>query len=300
MKVLIASTSKLALPTIALLEASQHEILGIITKPGKPAGRGQEKKDQEIVVELGDRYPIFEVTTHASLEEVLRQVTADLVIAISFGMLIKSKELEIPRFGWINLHFSLLPKYRGASPVQRALLAGDQSGGVTVFALDEGMDTGPIYSMRELSIAGMNSESALSSLAQVGAPAVLEALEAIESGVSPRAQIGNASLAPKIDPVETRIAFTSDVQVIERQIRAFSPKPGAWCTYRDNRLKLLVAQIASLEPGEQGEILSVSPLVVSAFGGALRIDSLQESGKRIMNSDEWVRGSRIKIGDRFE
>ncbi|MFZ9293788.1 MAG: formyltransferase family protein, partial [Candidatus Nanopelagicaceae bacterium] len=153
--------------------------MGILTKPEKPSGRGMESKAQELVSELDGLHQIFTVANQEELAETLRRVKADLVVAISFGMLVKQESLVLPKHGWINLHFSLLPKFRGAAPVQRAILAGENSSGVTVFALDEGMDTGAIYSTRELSIADMNSGAALEVMARIGSEAVLEAIELI-------------------------------------------------------------------------------------------------------------------------
>jgi methionyl-tRNA formyltransferase len=214
--------------------------------------------------------------------------------------LIKPESLRIPKHGWINLHFSLLPKFRGAAPVQRAILAGEKSSGVTVFALDEGMDTGPIYTTREVPIAGMNAGSALDAMARIGSAAVLEAVQLISRDLEPSAQIGEPTLAPKISNSELQISFTRKVEEIERKIRAFAPKPGAWATFRSNRVKFLEAEINSAVTGTAGEVLSSSPLVVAGPDGSLMVHLLQESGKRVMTGEEWVRGARIQVGEKFE
>jgi methionyl-tRNA formyltransferase len=300
LKILLASTSRLALPTLELLAKSDQQIIGLLTKPDRPSGRGLESQAQELVAEIEGRYEIFRVSNHAELVEVLRRIEPDLVIAISFGMLIKPESLRIPKHGWINLHFSLLPKFRGAAPVQRAILAGEKSSGVTVFALDEGMDTGPIYTTRKFSMAEMSTGSALEAMAKIGSAAVLEAVELISKGSQPSAQIGEPTLAQKISNSELQISFDCKVEEIERQIRAFAPKPGAWTTFRSNRVKFLEAEINPAVTGIAGEVLSTSPLLVAGMDGALIIHSLQEAGKRIMTSEEWVRGARIQVGEKFE
>lgn len=300
MKILLASTSRLALPTLELLAKTNHQILGILTKPEKIAGRGLESKAQELVSEVEGSFPIFTVSSQEELAETLRQKRPDLVIAISFGMLVKKESLTLPKYGWINLHFSLLPKFRGAAPVQHAILAGADLSGVTVFALDQGLDTGPVYTNRELSIAGMSSGLALEAMAKLGSAAVLEAVEHISKGIEPIPQTGEPSLAPKISNEELRISFNSKAEQIERQIRAFTPKPGAWCIFRGNRVKFFAAEITQNVSGKTGEVLNTSPLVVGVRDGALLVSSLQEAGKRVMTSDEWARGARLKIGEKFE
>ena len=300
LRVLIASTSKLAVPTIEALRGAGHEILGVLTKEDRPSGRGQNKKSQLIVEEIDTNIPIFKISDQNVLATALRDTKPDLVVAISFGMLVKPESLAIPKNGWINLHFSLLPKYRGAAPVQRAILAGESESGVTVFALDEGMDTGPIYASRKISIAGMNTGEALDEMSSIGASVVIDAIDAISAGISPVAQIGDFSLARKIESDETRIDFGLPAVQIERQIRAFSPKPGAWCFLRGLRMKILAADAVANSKKSPGEILATNPLTVATIDGALLIKTIQESGKKAMNSGEWVRGARIELSEKFE
>jgi len=302
LKVVVASTSELALPTIEEILRAKHEILGLITKADRPAGRGRKERPQEIVSAVADKFPIFKVSNQGDLEEVLHKLAPELVIAISFGMLVKLDSLQIPSFGWINLHFSLLPRYRGAAPVQRAILAGDDDSGVTVFALDEGMDTGPIYVRTPCSIANLDSGAALTKLASIGANSVVKALAMIEKGISPTKQESNFSLAPKINPEELRINFHQSPYHILNQIRAFSPTPGAWCQFRGNRIKILEASVQGQDGKNDspGAVLSVEPLKIASSGGFLEIKKLQESGKKVSTSADWVRGARIKDGEKFE
>ena len=300
MRVLFASTSEIAIPSIRSLQNAGYEVIGLITKADRPTGRGQASKPQQIALELEGSLPIFKVADHESLARTLKELRPDLVIAISFGMLVKTDSLLIPQHGWINLHFSLLPKYRGAAPVQRAILAGDQESGVTIFKLDEGMDTGPIYASKSLSIAGKSYGDVLDEMSRLGGDLLLSVIDQISRGVNPTPQEGEATLARKISSDETRIDFSTSAAYIERQIRAFAPKPGAWCFFRGNRIKILAATVSSESAGNMGEVVGVSPLTVKSDAGSLIIETVQESGKRLMDSSEWARGSRIEIGAKFE
>jgi methionyl-tRNA formyltransferase len=162
------------------------------------------------------------------------------------------------------------------------------------------MDTGPIYSTRQLSISGLNCGAALEVMARIGSEAVLESIELISKGFKPIPQIGEPTLAKKISTDELRISFDRKVDQIERQIRAFAPKPGAWAMFKGNRVKFLAAQVRPGASGSIGEVINVSPLLVAAKDGALLISSLQEAGKRIMTSEEWARGVRLQVGEKFE
>lgn len=300
MRLLFASTSEIAIPSIRAVKDAGFEVVGVITKADRPGGRGQVSRPQPIVQQLKDSLAIFKVTDHDSLLRTLEEIRPDLVIAISFGMLVRSDSLKVPKYGWINLHFSLLPKYRGAAPVQRAILAGDQESGLTIFQLDEGMDTGPIFASQRLSIAGKNSGSVLSEMSEIGGELLIQVIHQISQGVAPISQKGESSLARKISSEETRILFSNRAEQIERQVRAFAPKPGAWCFFRGNRIKILASEVAHNSAGNLGEVIQTSPLTVKAEGGSLVIASIQEAGKRVMNSSEWARGSRIRVGDIFE
>ena len=300
MRLLVASTSKLAIPSIRVLQHRGFDIIGVLTKSDKPTGRGQVAKPQPIAVDLAGLLPIYKVSDHRELESALRELKPDLVIAIAFGMLVRVDSLRIPKYGWINLHFSLLPKYRGAAPVQRAILSGDELSGLTVFQLDEGMDTGPIYVTQSVSIARKDAGTVLNEMSELGGSLLSEAIEKISKGLPPTPQSGDTSLAKKISSEEARILFARDAQFIERQIRAFSPKPGAWCTFRGSRVKIFSSQVDEDFSAQLGEVIGISPLKVSTAKGSLVIGALQESGKRLMQSDEWARGSRVTVGEKFE
>lgn len=300
MRLLLASTSLLSLPTYKALQGSDHNILGLIIKHERPSGRGQENSVNALALKLAeDGIPIYRVKDHEDLRGLLSEINVDVVIAISFGMLVKPDSLKLPKHGWINMHFSLLPKYRGAAPVQRAILAGEKVTGLSIFQLDEGMDTGPIFREKEISIAGRNSGELLEALSQQGAAEVLAALESIENGVAPQPQLGEPSLAPKIRSSETRLDFSEAAERVARKVAAFAPTPGAWCEFQGRRIKIFSVKTVDVKGGPSGICLSLNPLVVGCGEGALEIDELQEAGKRRMSSQEWVRGARIDAASKF-
>ena len=307
MKVALASSSLVALPTLELLKNSEIEVIAAFSMPDARSGRGRSLLPNPFanyVASQGLR--VLKPDSAQSLHEALLEVRPDLVITIAYGRLIKDSELAIPKHGWINLHFSLLPKFRGAAPVQRAILAGEQRTGVTVFQLDRGMDTGPMYVQREISLDGNeDSGEVLAKLSQIGAAAVLDAITMIDSGISPLPQDeAHFSLAPKIDKSETKIDWDLTTIEIDRAVRAFSPSPGAWTEFRGHRLAISKALPSSLEKAHNeasGTFLVDNERVFIATGnGFLEIKKLIPSGKREMLASEWVRGARISAHEKVQ
>jgi methionyl-tRNA formyltransferase len=299
LKVALASTSVLALPTYRALKNSSHQLAAIITKSEKQSGRGLKIEESAFIASLGGE-KVIRIKDQQELVSALKQEKVDLVVTVSFGMLVKEDALNLPTSGWINLHFSLLPKYRGAAPVQRAILAGEKKTGVSVFQLDKGMDTGALYTSKSIEMGEKSSGELLNELAEIGSQELLRAIEMIEKGVAPTPQMGEASLAPKIHSEETALDFTASVDVVVRKVRAFSPKPGAWSKLWGGRVKILEAERSNLPSKKPGEILSVNPLIISTSDGAITIKMVQEAGKKVMNAQDWVRGARLAIGEFFE
>ncbi|MFM7874743.1 MAG: methionyl-tRNA formyltransferase, partial [Actinomycetota bacterium] len=236
----MASTSALALPTYRALKNSSHQLSAIITKSEKESGRGLKIEESAFIASLeGER--VIRIDDQQELVAALKEEKVDLVVTVSFGMIVKEEALKIPSSGWINLHFSLLPKYRGAAPVQRAILAGEEETGVSIFQLDKGMDTGALYTSKSIEMGEKSSGELLNELAEIGSQELLRAIEMIEKGVAPTPQMGEASLAPKIHSEETALDFKASVDVVVRKVRAFAPKPGAWSKLRGGRVKILEA-----------------------------------------------------------
>jgi methionyl-tRNA formyltransferase len=215
--------------------------------------------------------------------------------------LIKANELQKPKFGWLNVHFSLLPRWRGASPVQRAIAAGDRETGITVFKLEEGLDTGPIYSTIDYPLDSKSrSDQVLNHLASLSIKPVNEALKMIEDGQSPTAQSGyGVTLAPKILKSEGRIDWSQDSKEIEARIRAFHPWPGAYTLINGRRISVIEGQVRE-NKGVAGEIISIEPLIVASGSSSLEILRVKPENKKEMSSVEWLRGARISLPCAFE
>ena len=291
MKLVIAATPAVALPTIALLK-SAHEVK-IITQPDRPAGRGQGFKSSEVA----NYYPDVEKPeSEAELAELL--IGADLLITIGYGRLLKESTLQVPKFGGINLHFSLLPKWRGAAPVQRAIEAGEKLTGVTVFQMDSGMDTGAIWEQIEYQIPyAMSSPELFEALAKLGSEAVQSAIFKISAGGKPKPQTGTATFAPKIVKNECQIDWQLDAQSIINKIKAFSFNPGVYSFIRGQQLKIVDARLgksalASGELNADGEVGTAT--------GAIQLLLVTPAGRKTMSVTDWLNGFKPEIGERFE
>ena len=301
MRLAVAATPEVALPTLNALLKTSHDIAFIITQPDRPAGRGQELR--ESAVSDWARNHSIRVIKPAHAQE-LNGVLADidLVITIGYGVILPQEILDIPTYGFINLHFSLLPRWRGAAPVQRAIEAGDSITGVSVFQLDAGMDTGPIYTAREIALDPQwTSADLFEVLAELGVPALLDTLQDIANEVLPTPQNQEgATRAHKISKAEANINWRQPAQTIIRTINAFTPTPGAWTTLKDSPIKISGVSTNSesrLAPGEialvQGELL------VGTLDKSIAIAYLRPAGKREMPATAWANGARLTLGDHF-
>jgi methionyl-tRNA formyltransferase len=300
-QIAVAATPEVALATLEALLKSEHDLVSVITQPDRPAGRGLSLKESPVAIWAKDRG--ISVRKPVDQEELKLAVSdIDLVITIGFGVIIKEEILNLPTHGFINLHFSLLPKWRGAAPVQRAIEAGDEVTGVTVFKLDKGMDTGPIYRQKEIAMPHQaTTDSLLQDLAVVGAPVVLDAISAIEANELPLIQsLDGASRADKLSKDEARIDWQDASFNIERKIRAFYPAPGAWTTFREEALKIESAKAGETKAGLPGEIfLEGKDLFISTSEGSLQILKVKPAGKASMDAFSWINGARIELHERF-
>jgi methionyl-tRNA formyltransferase len=301
-QIAVAATPEVAIPTLELLLKSGKNLVAVITQPDRPAGRGLTLKETPVALWAKERQiPVHKPNSQDELSEIVKSF--DLVITIGFGMIIREEILAMPKFGFINLHFSLLPRWRGAAPVQRAIEAGDAITGVTVFQLDRGMDTGPIYRQVTVDLEkGTTSKSLLSELAELGAKPVIESIDAISAGETPRVQESSgATRANKLSKEEGRIDWSLPAEVIDRKIRAFYPNPGSWTTFRETIIKIEKVAIQAGQPGTPGELSAINrELVVSCGEDALKITELQPSGKPVMAASAWLNGAQLKENDRFE
>ena len=300
MRLAVAATPEVALPTLHWLQTSEHDLVRVISQPDKPSGRGQELHTSSV-----SQWAIansIDLVRPANVEEIDAAIAdVDLLITIGYGRILPSATLSIPKFGCINLHFSLLPKYRGAAPVQRAIEAGEKQSGVSVFALDPGMDTGPIYTSITTPIEPtMRSFELLDKLSHVGVDAIKQALIEIEKGTTPTPQTGVSSLAAKITRDEAQLNWNSSAHSLVNKIRAFYPQPQAWTLFRGQPLKISSARVSDVVPDLQpGELRIVgSDCVIGTLDKAIDFERVTPAGKKEMSALDWSRGARFEDTER--
>lgn len=303
MHIAVAATPAVALPTLDWLTTSEHQLTLVITQPDRPSGRGQKVKESHVSSwAAAHSLPCIKPRKSDELAAPLHNI--DLVITIGYGVILPVRILSIPRFGFINLHFSLLPAWRGAAPVQRAILNGDPRVGLTVFALDAGMDTGPIYIQREIAnVPDENAGARLQRMAAIAPELIRDSIELIGRGAPPVKQVEKGvSYAPKVTKEDARIHWNGESIEIARHIRAFTPEPGAWTTWRDVPLRITKAHPyrdqSRLEKGqiavEKGDVI-----VGSGHGGAILVEEVTPAGKRSMSAKSWINGARPLPGEFF-
>jgi methionyl-tRNA formyltransferase len=304
MRIVFIGAGEIGVPTLRALLKSQHEVVGVVTQPDKPVGRAQLVEPPPIKralaatkmavlqpVRIKDREPIEEI----------RALRPDVIVVMAYGKILPRDVLEIPRIACLNLHASLLPRWRGAAPIQAAIAAGDRETGITVMYMDEGLDTGDILSQRTIDILPADTGGSLHDrLAQIAPEALLESLRLVEKKSALRIPQDNAlaTSAPKLSREHGRINWSEPAEVIERKIRAFNPWPGAFMTISTNgtrNLKIFSATVVDFG-GKPGEILrSQNELVIAAGEGALSLREVQLEGKRRMSASEFLRGHAIKV-----
>jgi len=284
-----------AVPSLNALVEMGHDVIAVYSQPPRSAGRGKAERKtavHERAEELG-----IEVRTPKTLRDSeeqgrFRGLDADLAVVAAYGLILPPPILEAPKAGCINVHASLLPRWRGAAPIQRAILAGDDVTGVTIMKMDEGLDTGTMLHRLTLDIRGKNAGEVTEELAKLGAQALIDW---IGQPTPPESQpIAGASYAPKIDKAEARIDWSRPAQDIERQVRAFAPTPGAWFEAAGERIKLLDAELVGAW-GRPGEVLD-DELTIAAGNDAIRPLMVQRAGRAPLSPDKLLRGFAIPKG----
>ncbi|MEU8183940.1 methionyl-tRNA formyltransferase [Micromonospora sp. NPDC049044] len=307
MRVIFAGTPAVAVPALAAVAASRHELVAVVTRPDAPAGRGRGLS-RSPVGEWADAHGV-EVLTPARPRDPefldrLRELAPDCVPVVAYGALVPPAALEIPRHGWINLHFSLLPAWRGAAPVQHAVLHGDELTGASVFQLEQGLDTGPVFGTLTDEIrAADTSGDLLDRLADSGAGLLVAVLDAIADGTA-RAEpqpADGVSLAPKLTVDDARVRWADPAFAVDRRIRACTPAPGGWTTFRGERVKLgpvvPVPDGPELKPGEL--LVEKSRVLAGTATVPVRLGEVRAAGKRAMGATDWARGVRVGTGEDF-
>lgn len=307
MRLVFAGTPEFAARALAALHGAGHEIVLVLTQPDRPAGRGLKLAPSAVKTLAQERGLL--VYQPASLrdeqtQQRLRASGADVMVVAAYGLILPEPVLAMPRLGAINIHASLLPRWRGAAPIQRAILAGDARTGVSIMQMDRGLDTGPVLAAESVAIAADDTgASLLNKLAELGASLIVSALAQLEHGqlhARPQADAG-ASYAAKIAKAEAEIDWREAAPVIERKVRAFDPLPGASTTIRKVPLKIWRARATAAE-GAAGAILGAGPegIVVACGSGALRVLELQRAGGKRLAAAQFLAGFPLAAGERFE
>jgi methionyl-tRNA formyltransferase len=306
MRTVFIGTGEIGAPTLQALQRSEHQLVGVVTQPDKPVGRDQRIEPPPIKKALaGTKISILQpprIKDRQSIDEI-RALEPDIIVVVAYGQILPRAILEIPRIACLNLHASLLPRWRGAAPIQAAIAAGDRETGITVIYMDEGLDTGDILLQGKIDISPTDTGGSLhDQLAQIAPEALLESLRLLASGKAPRIPQDNAlaTYAPKLNREAGRIDWSESAEVIERKIRAFKPWPGAFTKVwdaqheRSLQLKILSATVIPNANGKAGDVIYADDrgLVFATGKDALASLEVQLEGKQRMSASEFVRGHR--------
>jgi len=296
MRIVFIGTGEIGAPTLRALLNSEHEVAAVVTQPDKPVGREQRIEPPPIKKEIATTgIPVLQpprIKDSQAIEE-LRRLTPDVIVVAAYGQILPREVLEIPRLACLNLHASLLPRWRGAAPIQAAIAAGDSETGITVMYMAEGLDTGDILLQRSVEILPNDTGGSLHDrLAQVAPEALLESLQLVAAANAPRIPQDNAfaTYAPKLKREHGQIDWSESAEAIERKVRAYNPWPGAFMKVDGQNLKVFSASVVDLY-GEPGEILrSDKDLIIATGNGALSLTEVQLEGKRRMIAAKFLRG----------
>jgi len=297
MRLIFMGTPDFSCHALQALVDAGHDIACVYSQPPRPAGRGQDLRKSPVHV-LAERLGI-EVRTPASLkgadeQQAFAALKADAAVVVAYGLLLPKPVLEAPRHGCFNIHASLLPRWRGAAPIQRAIMAGDAESGVTIMRMEEGLDTGPMLTVGRLPITAETTASSLhDALASLGARLIVEALKTPDAPGAPQPADG-VTYARKIDKAEARIDFSKTAIDVHNHIHGLSPFPGAWFTFKGQRIKLLKVAVSEVS-GSPGTTVD-DRLTIACASGSIQVVELQREGKGVMSRDDFLRGTAIAAG----
>ena len=300
MRIIFMGTPEFAVPTLAALHDAAHEIVAVYTQPPRPAGRGKKLQPSPVQREAEIRH--LDVFSPVSLksgqeQEKFAAFEADLAVVAAYGLILPQPILDAPRRGCLNVHASLLPRWRGAAPVQRAILAGDPQTGITLMQMEAGLDTGPMLATARVQVADKTAGELTAELAEVGAQLMVGTLTELEMLRALPQDDAAATYAKKIDKAESRIDWALSAEQIERQVRAFAPAPGAWFEHEGERYRVLKAEMVE-GAGSPGTTLD-DALAIATGEGALRPLIVQRAGKPAMDTAALLRGKPIPAGTRL-
>ncbi len=304
MKLIFAGTPEFAAQALSAIVAAGHEVALVLTQPDRPAGRGmtlQPSAVKKVALEHG--IEVFQPLTlkNDEAQAKIAAVDAKVMVVAAYGLILPQAVLDLPRFGCINIHASLLPRWRGAAPIQRALLAGDAATGVCIMQMEAGLDTGPVLLRGEFAIAPSDTTATLHDrLAALGAQLVVEALGKLPLPAEAQPTEG-VTYAHKIEKAEAAIDWTRSATELDRHIRAFNPFPGAQAQFGGQTVKLWQATPVA-DKGECGAVLAVDrkQIVIACGDGALAVTELQKAGGKRLPVQQFLAGHPLKVGDRFD
>ena len=303
MKLIFAGTPEFAAQALAAVIAAGHEVALVLTQPDRPAGRGMSLQPSAVKqVALAHGIEVFQPTTLKELaaQQKIAALGAELMVVAAYGLILPQAVLDLPRLGCLNIHASLLPRWRGAAPIQRALLAGDAETGVCIMQMEAGLDTGPVLLREALPIAPDETAATLHDrLAALGARLIVEALPQLPLPAVPQPAAG-VTYAQKIEKAEAAIDWTQSAAQLDRHIRAFNPFPGAQARFAGQVVKLWAARPVAGE-GETGCVLAVDrrEIVIACGSGAIAVRELQKAGGKRLPVQQFLAGHPLQVGDRF-
>ncbi len=298
MRLIFMGTPEFSVPVLDALVAAGHEVVAVYSQPPRPAGRGRKERPSPVQARaeaLG-----LEVRTPLSLrteqvQEDFRALGAEIAVVVAYGLILPQAVLDTPEHGCLNIHASLLPRWRGAAPIHRAIMAGDAQTGVCIMQMEAGLDTGPVLLREAIDIGAEETTAMLHDrLSALGARLIVEALDRLAT-LTPKPQPDSGvTYAAKIDKAEARIDWTRPAQEVDRLIRGLSPFPGAWFEHEGSRIKVLGSTLAEGD-GQPGEVVG-APLHVACGTGAVALTRLQKAGQKAQDADDFLRGTQLPRG----
>ena len=306
MKIIFLGTPDSAVPILKKLITTQHQVVGVITQPARRSGRGLDLKDSAVTeFAKQNSLNVFspEKIDKLYFDQNLRPLDADMAIVVAFGQILSKEVLNELKFGWINIHYSLLPKFRGAAPVQRAILIGEKETGISFFAIEEGLDTGSIIKSYPYQLSdSATTDSVLQELNVMATQKIEEIISGIQNGsLEPVKQSGEVSTAPKLNEMDLRIDWNELSSEINRKVRAGNKRLSAWTTIADSKIKILSISESTLEEKiDHGQIRVINKIVnVGCKNGSLIINEVIPEGKKQMDAYSWINGFQDKSDLRF-
>ena len=302
LRVVFAGTPQFSVPALEAVSGSRHQLIGVLTQPDRPAGRGRQLSESAVSAagrRLGVPVSKPQTLRTPAAAASLAAHAPDVVVVVAYGLLLPEEMLQLPAHGCINIHASLLPRWRGAAPIQRALLAGDPETGISIMHMERTLDTGPVYVRHPIRVAPRETSASLHErLAELGATAIIEVLDALSSGTAAaQPQSGEATYAARIEKSEALIDWAQSAVQIERQVRAFNPWPVAETSWRGQKLRIWSAhevQVQDREPPGSVAAPDSSAIVVACGEGALMLDVVQLPGRKPLAASEFLHAHRLQ------